>query len=149
MTPPSIEAQALGKGAEHSQQPDRPVSGVRPEDGAPTESHEQLTADERRKLADAAQENNTNAVRLMLEAGWPVDARGQHNATPLHWAGFHGNAAMARLLLQHGAPLDVKDGDHDGTPLGWAIHGAEHGWHRKTGAYPETIEILRAAGGVA
>ena len=37
---------------------------------------------------------------------------------------------------QHGAPLDVKDGEHDGTPLGWAIHGAEHGWHRKTGDYP-------------
>lgn len=106
-----------------------------------------LTAGERRKIADAAQDNNTAAVRRMLEAGWPPDARGQHNATPLHWAGFHGNPAMARVLLQHGAPVNVKEDEHDGTPLGWAIYGAEHGWHRKTGAYAETMEVLRAAGG--
>jgi ankyrin repeat protein len=106
-----------------------------------------LTADDRRKIADAAQANNTTAVRLMLEAGWPPDARGQHNATPLHWAGFHGNAGMARVLLQQGASVNIKGDDHDGTPLGWAIHGAEHGWHRKTGAYAETMEVLRAAGG--
>jgi ankyrin repeat protein len=40
-----------------------------------------LSAGERRRLPDAAQNNNTAAVRLMLEAGWPVDARGQHHAT--------------------------------------------------------------------
>jgi ankyrin repeat protein len=106
-----------------------------------------LTADDRRKIADAAQANNATAVRLMLEAGWPPEARGQHNATPLHWAGFHGNAGMARVLLQHGAPVNVKGDEYNGTPLGWAIHGAEHGWHRKTGAYAETMEVLRAAGG--
>ena len=63
----------------------------------------------RRKIADAARDNTTTAVRLMLEAGWPADARGQHQATPLHWAGFHGNAEMARMLLAHAAPLDVRD----------------------------------------
>jgi ankyrin repeat protein len=54
-----------------------------------------LTADDRRKIADAAQANNTTAVRLMLEAGWPPEARGQHNATPLHWAGFHATPGWA------------------------------------------------------
>src|SRR5438445_9481243 len=51
-----------------------------------------LSEDERRKIVNAAQNNNTNAVRMMLKAGWPVDARGQHGGTALHWAGFHGNA---------------------------------------------------------
>ena len=101
-----------------------------------------LTPDERRKIADAAQEDNIKAVRLMLEAGWPVDARGQHGATPLHWAAFNGNAEMARLLLAHGAPLDVNDADFHGTPLGWATHGAEHGPHRKTGDFAATIQAL-------
>ena len=32
-----------------------------------------LSDDERRRLTDAAQNNNTDAVRLMLAAGWPVD----------------------------------------------------------------------------
>lgn len=104
-----------------------------------------LTVDERRKIADAAQENNLAAVRLMLEAGWPVDARGQHNATPLHWAGFNGNVEMALLLLAYRAPLDLTDNDFGGTPLGWATHGAEHGPHRKAGGHAATIEVLRAA----
>jgi len=104
-----------------------------------------LTPEERRKIADAAQENNVNAVRLMLQAGWPVDARGQHSATPLHWAGFNGNLEMTRLLLAHHAPVDVTGDDFDGTPLGWATHGAEHGPHRRTGDFAGTIQALRAA----
>ena len=108
-----------------------------------------LTAGERRKLADAAQANNTTAVALMLESGWPVDVRGQHNATPLHWAGFHGNAEMARVLIGHHAPIDVKGDEYDGTPLHWTIHGSVHGWHCKTGDYPGTAEALLAAGAVA
>jgi hypothetical protein len=32
---------------------------------------------DRRRLTDAAQNNNTDALRLMLAAGWPVDARGR------------------------------------------------------------------------
>jgi ankyrin repeat protein len=108
-----------------------------------------LTPDERRKIADAAQDENTAAVRLMLKAGWPVDARGQHNATPLHWAGFHGNAEMTRVLLAHQAPVNVKGDEYDGTPLDWAIHGSEHGWRCKTGDYAGTVEAMLAAGAKA
>jgi ankyrin repeat protein len=105
-----------------------------------------LSPEDTRKIADAARNNRTTAVRLMLEAGWPTDARGQHHATPLHWAGFHGNVEMARNLIAHAAPLDVRDRDHDGTPLHWAIYGSEHGWRRETGDYPATAEVLLAAG---
>jgi ankyrin repeat protein len=105
-----------------------------------------LMAEDRRKLADAARNNNAKAVRLMLEAGWPPDARGQHNATALHWAGFHGNPDMARALLAHHAPLEVKEDDFNGTPLQWAIYGSEHGWNCRTGDYPATVETLLGAG---
>ena len=80
----------------------------------------------------------------MLEAGWPVDVRGQQNATPLHWAAFHGNAAMVRALLARGAPTDVRGDAHNATPLDWARHGREHGWHCRTGDYVGVIEILQA-----
>lgn len=105
-----------------------------------------LSEDERRKLANAAQNNNTAAVRLLLQAGWPVDARGQHGATPLHWAGFHGNAEMAQVILRHHPPMEVSDANFDGTPLGWAIYGSENGWHRTTGNYPATVGALIKAG---
>ena len=105
-----------------------------------------LTTGERRKLADAAQDENLRAVRLMLDAGWPPDSRGQHNATPLHWAAFHGNRELTRLLLEHGAPVNVKGDDYDGTPLGWALHGSVHGWRVKSGDYAGTVAALLDAG---
>jgi ankyrin repeat protein len=105
-----------------------------------------LTAAEHRKLPDAARESNAAAVRLMLEAGWPVDARGQHGATALHWAAFHGDAAMARDLLRYAAPPDIPDEDHGGTPLSWAVYGSVHGWRCKDGDYGGTVESLLNAG---
>jgi ankyrin repeat protein len=105
-----------------------------------------LSDDDRRKLVNAAQNNNTAAVRLMLDAGWPVDVRGEMNGTPLHWASWHGNAKMVRELLRHHAPVNVK-GDHENlTPLGWALHGSENSWHRDTGDYVATGEALLQAG---
>jgi ankyrin repeat protein len=105
-----------------------------------------LSADDRQRLINAAQNNNTEAVRLMLAAGWPVDGRGRHGGTALHWAAFHGNAAMAQILLSYHPPLEWRDNDFDATPLNWAVHGSEHGWHRQTGNYPATIEALLKAG---
>jgi len=107
-----------------------------------------LAAGEGRKLVDAAQNNNISAVRLMLSAGWPVDARGQHHATALHWAAWHGNAAMVREILGHDPPVDVRGDEYDLSPLGWALHGSVHGWHRDTGDYGGTVQALLAAGAV-
>lgn len=105
-----------------------------------------LTPFERRKLPDAARDGNATAVRLMLAAGFPVDARGQHGATPLHWAGFNGDAGMAGELLRYAPPLEVHDRDFDGTPLFWAIYGSVHGWRRATGNYAGVVERLLTAG---
>lgn len=99
-----------------------------------------------RQVVHAARNNNLAAVRIMLAAGLPVDAVGQHRATPLHWAAFHGNAPMAREILRYNPPLEQVDGDFNGTPLGWAIHGSENGWHCDTGDYPATVEALLSAG---
>jgi hypothetical protein len=105
-----------------------------------------LAEDDQQRVVDAAQDNNAGAVRLMLEAGWPVDARGQHGATALHWAGFHGNAAMAREILEHRPPLDALSHEHEGKPLEWALYGSRHGWYCKSGDYAGTVEALLEAG---
>ena len=108
-----------------------------------------LSEDERASLADAARDNDTPAVRVMLATGWPVDVRGQHRATSLHWASWNGNVEMVRELLQRGARVDVRGDEYDGTPLHWAIYGSVHGWHCRTGDYAGTVEALIAAGAQA
>jgi len=99
----------------------------------------------RHHLAHAARNDDPEAVRLMLRAGWPVDGVSQHRATALHWAAWHGNAEMVRLILARHPDLENADNQFEGTPLNWAMHGMENGWHRERGDYPATIQALRDA----
>jgi ankyrin repeat protein len=105
-----------------------------------------LTDDDKRKLVSAAESNNIAAVRLMLAAGWPLDARGEHGGTSLHWASWHGNLEIVREILRYHPSVDVKGDDHDMTPLGWALHGSENSWHREKGDYAGVVEALLRAG---
>ena len=82
----------------------------------------------------------------MLELGWPVDAR-NGNTTPLHQAAWTGNVEAVRALIEHGADVNARDGQFQGTPIGWAHHGAEHNGGR--GDPAAVIQLLRAAGGKA
>lgn len=108
-----------------------------------------IADEDRRKVADAAQDENLEAVRLMFGAGWPVDARGQHGGTALHWAAWHGDVTMMSEILSHGPTLDLRDADHDATPVGWAIHASTHGWHPERGDYAGTVAALLEAGASA
>jgi ankyrin repeat protein len=101
-----------------------------------------------RQLAHAARNNNSMAARLMLAAGLSVDTFGQHHATPLHWAAWHGNAELVRLILTYNPSIENSDNDYKVTPLNWAIHGSENGWYREAGDYPATVEALLGAGAI-
>jgi ankyrin repeat protein len=107
-----------------------------------------LSEAEKRKLPDAGRSNNSKAVRLMLEAGWPVDAPGEMGGTALHWAGFNGNAEMTREILRFHPELELKSRQHEGTALGWAIFGSGNSWRRDTGDYLGTVQALLEAGAV-
>jgi ankyrin repeat protein len=99
-----------------------------------------------RRIIGAALRNNTHAVKMMLDAGWPAHVMGAKDQTALHWAAFHGNVEMARSLLHHQAPLEAEEQQFKGTPLGWALYGSEHGWERGVGDYSGTVELLLSAG---
>jgi hypothetical protein len=105
-----------------------------------------LSETEQVKLPDAAQSNNTKAVRLMLEAGWPVNTPGEMGATALHWAGFNGNAEMAREILRFHPALELKSREYPGSALAWAIFGSGNSWHRDTGDFVGTVQALLDAG---
>src|SRR6185312_16896798 len=98
------------------------------------------------RAVDAADRNDSTALRLMLSAGWPANARGKHGATALHFAAWHGNHGAVAAILAHGATLDIRDNDFKMTPIQWAFHGSIHCYDRERGDYPATVEALLAAG---
>jgi hypothetical protein len=101
---------------------------------------------EHRKLPDAARAGDGAAVRRMLAEGWPLDARGDENATALHWASWLGYTPIVKDLLKAGAPVSIRGDTFDGTPLGWAAHGSLHGWNCRTGDFVGVVEALLHAG---
>jgi ankyrin repeat protein len=99
-----------------------------------------------RQVADAARNNNVATVIAMLRRGFPVTALSQHGGTPLHWAAFHGNLDMLEHVLRHNPPIDARDRQFHGTPMGWLIHGSLNPWGMSTGRHDECARLLLDAG---
>lgn len=75
----------------------------------------------------AAARHRQDAIPLLVELGFDVNARGRTDIpmeqaweTALHEAAGQGDLEMARLLLELGADPDVEDARFQSTPLGWA-----------------------------
>jgi hypothetical protein len=72
------------------------------------------------QLVRAAEQSSYEAVALLIELGFDVNAR--HRTAPLHEAAVRGDIPVIRLLLNHGADPNVRDTGYDATPAGWAEH---------------------------
>ena len=83
-----------------------------------------LIEPDRRQVAHAARKNQTTPSASCSKAACRSTLEGQHNATPLHWAAFHGNADMAKIVLGFARRSRPRDADFHATPLGWAIYGS-------------------------
>lgn len=104
-----------------------------------------LDAEQLRLLPDCAGHGLVNAVRLMLEMGFPVDAKGMHGGTALHQAAWFGHLPVIELLLLHHPQIEPLDDDHRSTPLGWCCHGSTH-CRNPAADYAGIAKALLAAG---
>ena len=104
-----------------------------------------LTAQDHSNIATLARQGRLPPVRLMLDAGFDIDARADDlDATALHYAATNGDVAMARLLLARGARFDLKH-KYGGTPLGTAIYCAAN-FRNQQGQYAAVVQLLIDAG---
>lgn len=73
-----------------------------------------LPPDELRLLPDSVESRRDAAARLMVELGWPIDARGgDWGATALNLAVFRGDPSLTRFFLEHGASWEERHGYND------------------------------------
>jgi len=102
-------------------------------------------------IIHAAKSGNTAAITLMLDLGFPVDARGHDDGgTALHAAAYSGSAPAVRLLLDRGADIEVRDTSWNSTPIEWA--GVGSGEQPADNPHPDwtgTVQALLEAGASA
>lgn len=67
----------------------------------------------------ASQENHTEIMKILIEAGSVLDAKSGIGRTPLHLASLRGNNEAVRILADHGASINCQDEDMY-TPLHYA-----------------------------
>jgi ankyrin repeat protein len=127
-------------------------------------------ADDLDFFVEAVRKNHIDEVQAFILKGVDVNARDIFGENAgLHWAASLGLAEMARLLIDNGADLDIRNNDGN-TPLHWAagegqkelvviliVHGADVNARSKAGWTPlrwaeaqsqkEIARILIAAGG--
>lgn len=105
--------------------------------------------EEDRLLADiAGRGSSLDAVRLLVDAGADLTARGLDDGTPLHIAAWFGQPRNAAVLVDAGAPLERFDSVHESSPLGWAVHGSRYSGaaDERTDAYDAVVRLLLEAG---
>jgi len=104
-----------------------------------------LTVRDHGNIAALARDGRLTSVRLMLDAGFDIDARADDlDATALHYAATTGDASMAKLLLARGARFDLKH-KYGGTPLRTAIYCAAN-FRNEHGQYAAVVQLLIDAG---
>jgi ankyrin repeat protein len=98
-------------------------------------------------LTHAAHNGRDESVAWLLDRGVDVDSRPYLGLTALHFAVQGGWDSTIRLLVDRGARLDLRDGIHGATPVGWAEHlGLEHlrGLLEAAAAAPRPLAAVRA-----
>lgn len=95
-------------------------------------------------LNDIASSGQVEEAKRVVQLEHGLSMRNTEGSTPLHQACWNGHIEVVKVLLQAGADIEVRDGAHNGTPLGWTTHAAVIVGHK--GPYPQIVQLLLDAG---
>ena len=95
-------------------------------------------------LNDIAGGNQIEEAKRVIQLKHGISLRNTEGSTPLHQACWNGHIEIVKLLLEAGADLEIRDGAHNGTPIGWATHAPVIVGHK--GPYAEIVKLLLEAG---
>jgi outer membrane protein assembly factor BamB len=70
---------------------------------------------------NAVKRGETEKVQRFLAEGVDVNAKNRYGATALSFAADKGHVEIARVLIDKGADINVKDTFYQSTPLEWAV----------------------------
>ncbi len=93
-------------------------------------------------LTCACFNGRTKIAELLLNAGLDPAAGTATEMSALHWAADRGNLDTVKVLLERGAPLEVKN-QYGGTVLGFAVWSAIN---KLRPSHMEIISVLVEAG---
>lgn len=105
----------------------------------------ELTDHEKSLIVKLAELGNLSGVQAALDTGFELDARGECGATALHFASYCGHADVVSLLVERGAPVDLREPTFSATPFGWATHGSVNN-RNPGGDYPRVVQLLLSHG---
>src|SRR6478736_1421822 len=94
------------------------------------------------QLQDAARKGDAAAVTKLLDDGVDVNTKFRYNATALFYACDHGHLEVVKVLLDHGADMNLKDTFYGFTPLMLATGPAQ----KKRPEHTEIAKLLIAKG---
>lgn len=94
------------------------------------------------ELSAAARRGDAAAVKKLLDEGVDPDTKFRYGVTALTYACDHGHLDVVKVLLDHGADVNVKDTFYGSTPLMLAIEPAQ----KKRPEHTEIARLLIAKG---
>jgi ankyrin repeat protein len=106
---------------------------------------ESLPPEERNAVSWAVRNGRAVAVRALAALGFDVGLEGSAPGTPLHWVSWYGKVEMVRVLLELGAPINVRDRQYGSSPIAWAAHGSRYA-RRADDDYLAIVDLLVDAG---
>lgn len=98
-----------------------------------------------RGVLKMAENGNFNGLKVLLDLGFDVNAKGEHGRTALHWACFFGRFDLVDLLLAAGADHTAREEEYQGVPMDWALHAMVYS-PAPEGDYQACVKDLLAYG---